>query len=71
MTTHNDDIYSLLKWCREQELEAHNKAMDDMNQLDVSVVYRSEAIAFGKMISKIQSMKQNQWPHVIVKGCQE
>ena len=62
MTT-PDDEYALLKWCEEQALENHNKAMDTKRPLDARVVYAANRNTFNEVAAKIRNGRVSQRPH--------
>lgn len=64
MSPTNDDMYSLESWLREKALEAHNKAMDKSKTEMQRSVSAGEYYAYEVTISKIQSGRVSQRPHI-------
>ncbi len=75
--TRDDDIYSLLQWCIDKELEAHiapnrsscsmcpyDKKCDDITG-GVGCIAPAYEDAFHEMVEKIQNMRVGQRPHVV------
>lgn len=59
----NDDIYSLLAWCIDQQLKAHLNAAKH-HGFTKGLEYAAEERMWARIIDKIQNGRVSQRPHV-------
>ena len=65
VTIDNDDMYSLLKWCEEREMEAHKKfhEANALSDTHGKGVFYGEMLAYKAVADKIRNGRISQRPH--------